>query len=92
MILPTTARPCALNNHIERSSMAMNTKNKNETKIWIVLTWKSVSPDIFEFLTAGKNSTEPPCDVTSIEAELTNAHGQAEAELMANPFEVGLPR
>ena len=49
-----------------------------------------ISPDIFEFLTAGKNLTEPPRDATPIEAELMNDHGQAEAELVANPFEVGL--
>ena len=46
-----------------------------------------VSPDIFEFLTAGSDLTEPP-HTTPTEAEQTN--DPLEAELVANPLEVGL--
>ena len=47
-----------------------------------------VSPEIFAFLTAGDDLTEPPRDDTSIEAGQTS--GPLEAELVANPLEVGL--
>ena len=42
------------------------------------------------FLTAGNNLTKPPRDDTSIEAGQTSDPGCLEAELVANPLEVGL--
>ncbi|MCG8626473.1 MAG: hypothetical protein MJE68_31300 [Proteobacteria bacterium] len=46
-----------------------------------------VSPEIFEFLTSDSNVTEPP-NATPTEAE--QANDPVEAELVANPFQVGL--
>ena len=46
-----------------------------------------VSPDIFEFLTAGSDLIKPP-HATPTEAEQMN--DPLEAELLANPLEVGL--
>ena len=46
-----------------------------------------VSPEIFEFLTSDSNVTEPP-NATPTEAE--QANDPVEAELVANPLEVGL--
>ena len=36
-------------------------------------------PDIFKFLTAGINVTEPPRDATPMEAEVTNVIVEVEA-------------